>query len=140
MHLKASPWQQKRGSHAEPRGDGHHVGHHNVGDEHQHQGEGHDPLERGQVCFNSPTLRKCHCQHWPQDERHINALPNSLVKSCSGKTQNENRSLTVIPQKAAVFFPNRCRNHCHSGMLITAETWVNKCKQSFRDACMKRVL
>lgn len=29
----------------------------------------------------------------------------------------------MIPQKAAVFFPNLCRNHCHKGMLITAETW-----------------
>lgn len=28
-----------------------------------------------------------------------------------------------MPQKAAVFFPNFCRNHCHRGMLTTADTW-----------------
>lgn len=52
--------------------------------------------------------------------------------------QNKNSILTVIPQKAAVFFPNLCRNHCHNGMLITAETWVNMCKQKICDAQGKR--
>lgn len=47
MCSEVLPWQQERGSHAESRGDSHNVGHHNVGDEDQHHGEGHDPLERG---------------------------------------------------------------------------------------------
>lgn len=40
------PWQQERGSHTESRGNSHNVGHHHIRDEHQHQGEGHDPLDR----------------------------------------------------------------------------------------------
>lgn len=43
------PWQQERGSHTESRGDSHDVGHHNIGDEDQHHGEGHDPLDRGKM-------------------------------------------------------------------------------------------
>lgn len=54
--------------------------------------------------------------------------------------QNKNSTLTVIPQKAAVFLPNLCRNHCHSGMLITAETWVNMCKQKMCDAYVRRII
>lgn len=44
--LMCLPWQQERGSHTESRGDSHNIGHHNVGDEDQHQGEGHNPLDR----------------------------------------------------------------------------------------------
>lgn len=65
--------------------------------------------------------------------QHFRALPQdgtSTEVSCSNRAklakQDKNNILTVMPQKAAVFFPNLCRNHCHSGMLITAETWVNR--------------
>lgn len=32
-------------------------------------------------------------------------------------------TLTKLPQKDAVFFPNRVRNHCHHGMVRVPESW-----------------
>lgn len=46
--LMVLPRQQERSGHAEPRGDSHDVGHHNIGDEDQHHGERHDPLDGGE--------------------------------------------------------------------------------------------
>ena len=134
--LMVLPRQQERSSHAEPRGDSHDVGHHHVGDEDQHHGERHDPLDRVErdtkqkvflkqhfsrvlLLFHTGTLHSWLC---PQDGTNIKVYPSVLAN------QNKNRVLTVIPQKAAVFFPNLCRNHCHNGMLITAESWVNRGK------------
>lgn len=62
---------------------------------------------------------------------HKMAMKKQKCSQSAGKKTNTQTSsaLTVIPQKAAVFFPNLCRNHCHSGMLMTAETWVNTSKK-----------
>lgn len=42
------------------------------------------------------------------DQRNTNSAPS--------------QTLTVMPQKAAVFLPNLSKNHCHRGMLTTADT------------------
>lgn len=135
--LEISPWEQKRGSHAESGGDSHNIGHHDVGDENEHHGEGHDPLGRVIKKKNlknkvTKKLRQTMCACGRDNDA---SFPASSTRwhthqsvALKWANRNNNSALTVIPQKAAVFFPNLCRNHCHSGMLITAETYVNKQK------------
>lgn len=79
----------------------------------------------------------CFC--YPHRDAAFMTLPTRWHKhQCVSSVlanQNKNSVLTVMPQKAAVFFPNLCRNHCHNGMLITAESWVNRDK---RGKCLTR--
>lgn len=52
-----------------------------------------------------------------------NTRDNGPLDKGQGDKQCGRLAVTVMPQNAAVFFPNLCRNHCQKGMLTAADIW-----------------
>lgn len=56
--MKFLPWKKKWGGYTQSRGDGHHIGHHDIRDQNQHHSKRHNPLKTDKYSMrNSSGLR-----------------------------------------------------------------------------------